>query len=369
MKEKPKIVFTVLMAAMLFSAVLLLASCGSRERLYIYNWSYYTPESVIELFEEEFGVRVVYDEYASNEEMYAKVLATNREGLLGRFLQIFSRRYDIVFPSEDYAAIMISQGLLEPLDHSLLPNLRNIDPIVLSKASYDSAMRFVVPYYWGAAGVAVNTARVPNYDRSWSIFGRTDIGGAGTPRMTMLDDMRETMGAALSFLGYSANTRNQREIEAARDLINNRWKPNLATFEGVAYGIGYARGDFWVIHGYAEDLFWEIIDDEQLMRDTVFFIPEDGGTAFIDSMVILGGSRNIELAHQFINFIHRPDVYALFVDEFGLPSTVNIPARQYKTGDSWYEVEDIMALELKFDLGPALEYYNNAWFNSIRVGN
>jgi len=297
--------------------------------------------------------------------MYAKILATNREGLLGSLLSMFSRRYDIVFPSEDYAAILISQGLLEPLNHNLLPNLRNIDPYVLSKALYDPNMNYVVPYYWGAAGIAVNTARVPNFDRSWSIFSRSDLAG----RMTMLDDMRETMGAALVSLGFSPNTWNQNEVQLAANHINNRWKPNLATFDGMAYALGYARGDFWVINGYAEDLFWEIIDDEELMRDTVFFIPEDGGTAFIDNMVILRGSRNVELAHQFINFIHRPDVYALFVDEFGLPSTVNIPARNYKTGDSWYEVEDILHLELKFDLGPALEYYNDAWFNSIRVGS
>ena len=364
MKVGRIVVFIVFAAALIIGA----ASCRRQDRLYIYNWSYYTPESVIEQFEAEFGVRVVYDEYSSNEEMYAKIMATNREGLLGRFLRVFSRRYDIVFPSEDYVAIMISQGLLEPINRSLTPNLVNIDPLVLNKAAYDPRMDFSVPYFWGAAGIAVNTARVPDFDRTWSIFGRTDISEGNTRRMTMLDDMRETMGAALGYLGYSANTRNPREIEAARDLINNQWKPNLVTFDGVAYGIGYARGEFWVSHGYAEDIFWEIYEDEQLMRDTVFFIPP-GGTAFIDSMVILRGSRNVELAHQFVNFIHRPDIYAEFVDDFGLPATVNIPARQYKTGHSWYEMEDILLLELKFDLGPALEHFNTAWFNSIRVGN
>ena len=355
------VVFLVLAAALIIGA----ASCRRQERLYIYNWAYYTPDSVIELFEEEFGVRVIYDEYASNEEMYAKVLATNREGLLGRFFGMFSRRYDFVFPSEDYVAIMISQGLLEPLNSSLVPNMRNIDPLALNKAIYDSRMEYSIPYFWGAAGIAVNTARVPNFERSWSIFGRRDLAG----RMTMLDDMREVMGPALGILGHSANTRNSVDIQSARDLINNQWKPNLATFDGVAYAMGYARGDFWVTHGYAEDIFWEIYEDEQLMRDTVFFIPQDGGTAFIDSMVVLRGSRNVELAHEFINFIHRPDIYALFVDEFGLPATANIPARQYKQGDSWYELEDIINLELKYDLGPALEHFNDAWFNSIRVGN
>jgi len=297
--------------------------------------------------------------------MYAKIMATNREGLLGRFLRIFSRRYDISFPSEDYVAIMMAQDLLEPLDKSLVPNLANIDPLAIGKALYDPNLDYSVPYYWGAAGIAVNSARVPNYERSWSIFARSDLAG----RITMLDDMREVMGLALGYLGHSPNSTNPGEITAARDLINSRWKPNLARFDSVAYGIAFAMGDFWVSHGYAEEFFLEIIDDEQLFRDTVFFIPQENSTAFIDSMVILKGARNVELAHKFINFIHQPDIYALFVDEFGLPATVNIPARQYKTGYSWYELEDIVNLELKYDLGPALEYFNNAWFNSIRVGN
>jgi spermidine/putrescine transport system substrate-binding protein len=105
------------------------------------------------------------------------------------------------------------------------------------------------------------------------------------------------------------------------------------------------------------------------MKDTVFFIPTEGGPAYIDSMCILKGAKNVELAHQFINFIHRPEIYAEFVDAFGFPATVNVPAREYKTGTEWYSGEDIAHTELKDDLGPALDLYNEAWFNSIRVGD
>ncbi|MDR0312150.1 MAG: spermidine/putrescine ABC transporter substrate-binding protein, partial [Treponema sp.] len=82
----------------------------------------------------------------------------------------------------------------------------------------------------------------------------------------------------------------------------------------------------------------------------------------------LKGANHIELAHKFIDFIHRPDIYAEFCDAFGFPSTVNVPARQQKTGPSWYRLEDLYNMELKDDLGSTLEYYNDAWFNSIRVG-
>jgi len=184
----------------------------------------------------------------------------------------------------------------------------------------------------------------------------------------MLDDMREVMSDALVYLGHSVNTNNPAEIAAARDLINYTWKPNLTKFDADAFGKGYANGDFWVVQGYAEVVFEEIRDNEQLMRDTVYFIPKEGGPAYIDSMCILKGAKNIELAHKFIDFIHRPEIYAEFVDDFGFPATANVPAHQFKTGDSWYSEEDLVNTELKDDLGPALDLYNYAWFNLIRVG-
>jgi len=344
--KKNAILLSVL-AALLVSAV----SC-SDNKLNVYNWSYYTPPSVIEKFEKEYNVRVVIDEYASNEEMYTKL----KSGSTG---------YDIVFPSQDYVSIMIRQDMFEKIDKTLIPNLRNIDPVVLQKTTYDSDMEYSVPYYWGAAGILVNTGKVPNFERSWSIFGRGDLRG----RMTMLDDLREVMGDALVHLGFSVNTHNPAEINAAKDLINNQWKPNLTKFDAESFGKGYANGEFWVVQGYAEVVYEEIIGDDQLMRDTVYFIPPEGGPGYIDSMCILRGAKHKELAHKFIDFIHRPEIYAEFCDFFGFPATANIPARQYIEGPTWYQAEDIVNTELKFDLGEALELYNDAWFNSIRAGD
>ena len=326
------------------------ASCGG-QRLRIYNWTYYTPETVIEKFEKEFNVKVVYDQFASNEEMFAKLKAGGA-------------RYDIVFPSGDYVPIMIREGMLERIDRSKMENLNNVDKVILQKAVYDPDMEYSVPYFYGAAGIIVNTARVPEFERSWSIFARPELRN----RMTMLDDMREVMGGALIHLGYSANSVNPSEVAAAKDLINNYWKPNLTKFDAESFGKGYAHGDFWVTHGYAEVVFEEIADYPQLMENTVFFIPEEGGPAYIDSMVILKGSKNLDLAHKFIDFIHRPDIYAEFVDTFEFPATVNVPARQYKTGSPWYSAEDLLNTELVDEIGPFLDLYNDAWFNSIRVG-
>jgi spermidine/putrescine transport system substrate-binding protein len=335
------------------AGVLLFAGGAKRDggKLYIYNWTYYTPPSVIEKFEAEYGVDVVYDKFASNEDMYAKLLA----GGAG---------YDIVFPSGDYVSIMIEQGMLEKIDKTKLSNLGNIDPLVLRKTGYDPAMDYSVPYSWGAAGVAVNTERVPVFERSWSIFGRADLKG----RMTMLDDMREVMGDALVSLGYSVNTKDPAEIAAARDLINRSWKPNLTKFDAEAFGKGFAQGDFWVVQGYAGVIYEEIAGVPAMKEHMVFFIPPEGGPGYIDSMCILKGAKNLDAAYKFIDFIHRPEIYAEFCDYFGFPATVNVPARALKRGDSWYSFEELANTELKDDLGGALELYNTAWFDSIRVG-
>jgi len=342
-----KIVCSIILTGL----ILMMSGCDKRERLYIYNWTYYTPESVIEKFEKEYNVRVVYDEFASNEDMYAKL----KSGGSG---------YDIVFPSADYVSIMIQQNMFEKIDKSLIPNLKNVDPFVLALTDYDSEMDYSVPYYFGAAGVAVNTAHVKDIERSWSIFARDEYRG----RMTMLDDMREVMGDALSLLGYSVNTHDPSQINEARDLIIKKWKPNLVKFDADAFGKGYANGEFWIVQGYPEVVFEEIAEDPQMMQNTLFFFPEEGGPAYVDSMCILKGSKNIELAHKFIDFIHRPEIYAEFTDSFGFPATANIPAREHKKVKPWYSAEDLAKVELKIDLGSTLELYNDAWFNSIRVG-
>jgi spermidine/putrescine transport system substrate-binding protein len=343
MKKIPVLAAAVIMTLPMFG-------CQNKEKLYIYNWTYYTPDSVIEKFEAEYNVEVIYDEFASNEEMYAK-------------LQAGGTGYDIIFPSGDYVSIMIKQGMLESIDKSKLSNLGNIDTKVLQKATYDPNMDYSVPYYWGAAGVAVNTAQVPNFEKSWSIFGREDL----KDRMTMLDDMREVLGDALAHLGYSVNTKNPEELAQALDLVNRTWKPNLTKFDAEAFGKGYAQGDFWVVQGYAEVVYEEIASDEELVKNTVFFIPPEGGPAYIDSMCILKGAKNLDLAYKFIDFIHRPEIYAEFTDVFGFPATANSAAGAFKKKAPLYTAEDIANTELKDDLGEALYMYNKVW-ETIRVG-
>jgi spermidine/putrescine transport system substrate-binding protein len=223
-------------------------------------------------------------------------------------------------------------------------------------------MDYSVPYYFGAAGIAVNTARVPRYEKSWSIFSREDLRG----KMTMLDDMREVLGDALVHLGYSVNTLDPAEIAAARDLVNSSWKPNLVKFDAEAFGKGFADEDFWVVQGYAEVVYEEISEAQR--ANTVFFIPPEGGPAYIDSMCLLKGAKNVDLAYKFIDFIHRPEIYAEFTDYFGFPATANIPARALKKTAPYYQAEELVNVELKDDVAETLALYDSAWLD-IRVGD
>ncbi|GMO23238.1 MAG: extracellular solute-binding protein [Termitinemataceae bacterium] len=324
-----------------------LASGG---QLSIYNWTFYIPDSLIEKFAKEYNIKVIYDVFDSNETMYAKIKAGGSN-------------YDIVFPSGDFVSIMIHEGMFEKIDKTKLENLNNIDPAVLAQTPYDPDMTYSVPYYWGAACLIVNTAKVPNYEKSWSIFSRTDL----RDRMTMLDDKREVLGDALVTLGYSVNSVNKSEIQAAEKLILNQWVPNITKFDSEAFGRGYANGDFWVVQGYPEAVWQEILSNPVLVKDTEFFFPKEGGPGYIDSMCILKNSKNYDNAHKFIDFIHRPEVYAEFCNTFKFPATVNVPARELITGTTLYDVEGLSKTENKIDLGESIGLYDTAWFDSIRI--
>jgi len=344
--------FYVTIAAALIAALTIftIAGCGPQKpRLYIYNWENYMPVKVIKEFEKRYGVKVVYDMFDSNEELYTKL----RSG---------GGRYDIVVPSADYASIMISEEMVQPIDRSLVPNLKHIDSTMIEfQKRFDPEQKYTVIYAAGMAGVTVNTAHVgEDFARSWRIYENPAFRG----KMTLLDDLREVMGAALKTLGYSVNSTNPQEVEEAKNLVLE-WKKHIVKFDVEGFGKGFAAGDFWVVHGYAENVFIEL--NEAGRKTAVFFHPEEGGPMYMDNMMILKGARNVELAHKFMNFVHEPEIYAQIMDYLETPS-VNVAARAHMTEETHYTIEDMAKYgELKEDLGPHLEMYDRAW-QEIRVG-
>ncbi|MCH3917284.1 MAG: extracellular solute-binding protein [Spirochaetia bacterium] len=330
----------------IFAVVLtscLLVSCSSKKKtLYLFNWTCYTPQSVIEEFENTYDVNVEVDNFASNEEMFAKLLC----GATG---------YDVIFPSQDYVSILIKLGMLEKIDLSKIPNVKYLSALVKEKATYDPGFVYSVPYFMGAAGVSVNKEKVHGYDHSWDIFSRTDLAG----HMSMMDDMREVLGDALAYKGYSVNTLDDGQLAQAEYVVNKVWKPNLAKFDSEGFGKSFASGDFYVVQGYPEIVFGELKESDWDKVD--YFVPKEGGPMYIDSMCIPKGAKDPELAMLFMNFIHRPDVYAQFLDEFRFPPSVNEAAAAYMTTVPMYATSQLASCQIKDDVGAGLEKYNDIW--------
>lgn len=334
-------------AVTVLAALVGFASCSKKNAnvLYLYNWTYYTPDEVLRDFEKEFNCTVKVDSYASNEEMYSKL----RAGAKG---------YDIVVPSQDYSSIMINQGMFRELDQSKMTNKSKINPLVFKMATYDPEMKYCAPYYLGAAGIAVNKTKVPggNYEKNWNIFADKQFAG----HATMMDDMREVIGDALTYLGYNLNTLNDAELDKATTLITDNWKPNLVKFDAEGFGKSFASGDFWLCQGYAEVIYGEVSQDK--WDETIdFFIPEQGGPSYLDSMCILKDAPHYELANEFINYIHRPEVYAKFLDAFNFPCFVIPEAEQYMTSKPMYDASQMNNCVLKEDIGEGLDKYNERW--------
>ena len=259
----------------------------AKPTLHVYNWADYLKPELVLRFEQENNCRIVIDTFDSNEAMYAKLKA----GATG---------YDLIFPSSYMVKLMFKQGMLQSLDKNLLPNLKYIDPEYL-KLAMDREMDHSVPYMLTNTGLAYLKSKVENFEPSWSMLDREDLKG----RMTMLNDMRETLGAALKSLGFSLNTVDERELAAARDVVI-RWKKNLAKFENEQYKTGLASGEFLLVHGYSGD----ILQVQEENEDIEFAVPREGTSISCDDMVIPKDAPNVELAHKFINFLHDPKVAA-----------------------------------------------------------
>ena len=183
----------------MLAALLVLAGCGKpKPTLYVYNWSEYVDPELVTEFEQKHGCKVVIDIFNANEAMLAKI-------------QAGSTGYDLIVPSSYMVKIMAQKGLLEPIDKTRIPTLANIDP-AYAVTALDPQMTYGVPYMVTFTGIAYNKEVVGEIEPSWSVLEkRTDLKG----RITILDDMRETIGAALKYKGYSCNTTNEAELAEA----------------------------------------------------------------------------------------------------------------------------------------------------------
>ena len=333
-------------------SIFTLISCGeSRDEntLYVYSWADYIPQFVYSDFEAETGIKVVEDIYSSNEEMYTKIKAGG-EG------------YDIIMPSADYYEIMMKEDMLAKLDKTQLENIQYIDDVYMAKLrEFDPENDYGVPYMRGITCIAVNKKFVKDYPKDYTIYNRADLAG----RMTLLDDMREVLVPALALNGYKQDADSVEAMDKAKATILD-WKKNIAKFDSESYGKGFANGDFWVVQGYPDNIYRELSEED---RENVDFIipPGEQGYSSIDSFVILKDSKNYDKALQFINYIHRPDVYAKISDAIEIPS-INLEADKLVTKKPLYDVSKTKDAQLLRDIGDKLDIQNKYW-QEILIAN
>ncbi len=326
------------------ATVAVLAGCGvAKSTLNVYTWADYISTDELAKFEKEFNCRVVIDTFDSNEAMYAKLKA----GATG---------YDLLVPSSYMIKTLQQQGMLEKINKELIPNLRHIDPAHLAIAM-DKSMEYSVPYMTGGTGLGYLGSRMSDFAPSWAMFDREDVKG----RATLLNDMRETLGAALKYLGYSLNTTSEQELAEARDIVI-RWKKNIAKFDNEQYKSGLASGEFVLVQGYSGDIAQVMEDNE----DIVFAAPQEGISIFCDDFAIPKGADNIELAHKFIDYFHRPEVAAANIEYvyYLCPNTgaYDLLSEEIKSDPVVFIDPVIKAKsEIIDDVGEALAIYTRMW--------
>jgi len=331
-----KAVGTLLLAAILGTAPVLGA-----ETLNIYNWTEYMPDSILRDFEDEFGIRIVYDTYANNEEMLAKLLA----GGLGQ--------YDLIVPSDYMVGIMIEEGLLEEIDHSLIPNLVHIDKKYLD-TPYDPGNRYSLPYLWGTTGIAYNTRYIKEPITSWNDLWNP----AYARRVMLLDDSREVVGMALQALGYSANETSPEALREARQKLIELAPRVIAYDNGIGKDLLVSE-EVWIAHAWNGDAALAMEENPYI----TYVLPKEGGVTWQDNLAIPKGAPNKRAAHLFINFLYRPEISARLAREFpfGTPNVaaLELLPEEVRTNPAAYpDPEALAKAEWLEDVGEATEEYD-----------
>lgn len=307
------------------AAVTLLGSCGGQEKaaepaaeaaqeaappeaggeLNLFAWSEYLPQGVIDDFTAETGIRVNYEQYASNEEMLAKLTSGAAE-------------YDLVQPSEYTVEAMVKEGLLQKLDKAQLPNLGNIGPEYYGRA-HDPELTYSVPYMQGTVGIVVNTEKIKEPVTSYAqVFDARHKG-----RIVVLDDSREVVGWALASLGLDANDVAPENLEKAKPVLL-KWLPLVKVYDSDSPKTALLNGD--VDLGVVWSGEGAILINEGGGKFT-YTLPSEGAHMFIDSLAIPTTAQNVAAAHKFIDYILRPEVSVKISADFPYTNP-NVAARK-----------------------------------------
>jgi len=256
------------------------AKAGSAGELYVYNWGEYIDESVVEEFEKETGIKVVYDMFETNEEMYPVLEAG---GVV----------YDVVCPSDYMIEKMIQNDMLAEIDFNNVPNIKNIDTKYMNMAkSFDPENKYAVPYTWGTVGILYNTSMVDDEITSWSDLWNPKYQG----NILMQDSVRDAFMVGEKMLGYSMNTIEQKPLVQA--YVIDQVRDKMIGGE-AAIGVIYSGEMLYVQNEVANSG-----EDFELK----YVIPKEGTNLWIDAWVIPKNAKNKENAEKWIDFLNRPEI-------------------------------------------------------------
>lgn len=307
-------------------------------------WGNYLPQALQEKFEKETGVHLHISNYSSNEELLAKV-------------QMGSSGIDVAVPSDYMVGIMIKMQLLQPLQNELLPNKQNIAERFLHP-DYDPQNGFSVPYGWATAGIAVNKDLYKDPLQSWKdLFENPALQG----KLALLDDVRETLGAALKMHGHSVNTVQAKELQDAQNILM-QVKPRVKIFTSDSVDI-LKNKEVAVAQAYSSDALQAAAKTGGVVQ---YVLPTEGGTESVDNLVILKGAAHVKAAHQLINFLLTPEaekakVTAVFAGPVLKGTKALLPPELQNNKALFPADAQIQKLEPLHDLGEQNRLYEEIW--------
>ncbi len=323
---------------------------GGKNSITVYNWGEYIDPDLLKQFEQETGIKVIYETFDSNEGMMGKV----EQG---------GTAYDISMPSEYMIEMMAEKDLLLPIDYNKIPNVKNIDPYFLD-LPFDPDNKYSLPYFWGTLGIAFNPTLLDgqtfeSWDNLWDPSLRQQV--------VLVDSARESIGMSLNSLGYSLNSTNLDELRQATDKLKEL-SPNVKAVIGdevTQLMVNEEAAISLTWSGQAADMMYE-------NEDIDYIVPEEGSNLWFDNMVIPRTASNIDGAHAFINFMLDAEVAAQNADYVGY-STPNLAALDFMdpevTGDKrFYPDEETRGhLEVYRNLGLEMLGQYNEFFLEFKM--
>lgn len=279
---KKAVIALVLVLTLAFPAAALAA-----ETITVFNWYDYIDENVIALFEQETGINVKYANFTTNEEMYAK-------------LSSGASTYDVIFPSDYIIERMIKEDRLEKLDLQNMPNIAGLQEWLKAPA-YDPTGEYSVAYMWGTVGILYNPTMLEQPVTSWRVM----FDPAMRKNVFMMDSVRDTLGVTLKMLGYSMNTRDQAELDAAKAALLQQKTDNIVK----GYLVDETKdkmisGEAALALMWSGDALYAMTENPDLQ----FVVPDEGSNVWVDGMCIPKGAPNKAAAEKFIDFLCRPDI-------------------------------------------------------------